>query len=349
LALVAALGVAACGPGEPDRAEPGSTEWAPRADAAVAHVGSFLFAYGGLPAGPEDASPAHQVRPLGDAALLNTVNDELRVLPDPPLGSLGAPAEAVGMPGAVMVLGVGCDVPGDEEEGPEGCEPGTYDAAVYSVDDDAWREVELPEAVRNLERAWPEALGTTTDGRPVFLLDHRTSRQIWVYDPARDDWTKVADPGVGLVDACLAGDTLVVAAGRTVRTTDLAAADGGWATSPETPGRVRDQAACGYHEVLLHDAGQSPVVLSVEDGATAGDWQRPAAPAPDGVFLDVLWTGHYFLFVEYLGTGVAGYHPGLDLWIDPPVTLAEPVSDPLWAGDRVVGWSVDRLSTRPVH
>jgi hypothetical protein len=337
----------------------GDDDWAPRGSPALAWTGERLFVYGGNPV-PSERESALNAEPLNDAALIDPANGDVDQLPDPPFDRpLRVGPAAVAVDDEVVVVGQLCR---ETEHDDRACDAGAYRGAVYSVADDDWREIDLPNHLKLISNGQSEALGTTSDGRAVLVLGARdgfgavANREIWTYSPADDEWEQLPSPGSLIEGVCLAGDDVVVgsgllpqtAAGPPVTPTDPAAVGPSLAVlALDGDARVwfptgqagvmptGDQASitCGDEVVLFDDGSEA---LRVFDFGPEGGWRNPAAKPGDDVHASRLWTGEEFLFLD-ANAPTLGYDPVADTWRgienSAPTGLRS-----VWTGDSVVGW-----------
>lgn len=337
----------------------GDDDWAPRGSPALAWTGERLFVYGGNPV-PSERENALNAEPLNDAALIDPANGDVDQLPDPPFDRpLRVAPAAVAVDDEVVVLGQLCR---ETDRDDRACDAGAYRGAVYSVADDDWREIDLPNHLKLISNGQSEGLGTTSDGRAVLVLGGRdgfgaiANREIWTYSPADDEWEQLPSPGSLIEGVCLAGDDLVVgsgllpqtAAGAPVTPTDPAAGGPSLAVlALDGDARVwfptgqagvmptGDQASitCGDEVVLFDDGSEA---LRVFDFGPEGGWRNPAPKPGDDAHASRLWTGEEFLFLD-ANAPTLGYDPVADTWRgienSAPTGLRS-----VWTGDSVVGW-----------
>ena len=323
-------------------------DWARRGSPALAWTGDQLFVYGGNPV-PRDTETVRSSEPLGNAALIDPASGDVATLPDAPFDrALAVAPAAVPVGDEVFVVGAVCR----EAEDDRGCPAGGYRAAVYSIPDDEWREVEVPDQLKMISNGQSEAVGSTSDGRAVVVLGSRegfgavANRQIWTYSPAEDEWEMIPAPG-GLIEAvCLAGDVVVVGSGLLPETAAgvapvlrVRALDGeasGWiATEPADASPVGEAAnlTCG-EDLVLFDDGET--VRQIFDFGPGGGW-RAAAEAPgDDTHASRIWTGEEFLFLDPTAPTLA-YDPEADTWRGIEGSAPSGVN-PVWTGDAVVAW-----------
>jgi hypothetical protein len=352
-----------------------------RRDPVVVSASDQLFVYGGLPPIPEGESPRTQMQPLGDAFLLDVGSGEVVALPDPPFEApLSAGAVALAVGNEVVLLGPLCERPIQDTDGR--CEPGTYRAAVLSVPERRWRDIEVPAELEVFENALRMGVGVSTGGQAIFLLGSRFNfeappdLQLWAYSAAGGDvLERLPDPGVRIEDACVAGDTLVVVTDQaeghdgelidedqpqppggalrffdpSLRLLSLAEADRQWvATDPaDVPSYAAEsQVTCSDSLALIDDGGGSGLALRNVTATGEGEWQRPPPNPSGGVFTDILSAGETFVFVEYNGTGVVSYDAAAGRWEEQPA-LSTALEEPVLVGDRLVGWPIEGEADEP--
>lgn len=340
----------------------GDDDWARRGSPALAWTGERLFVYGGNPV-PSERESVRTVEPLNDAALIDPANGDVDQLPDPPFDRpLRLTPAAVAVDDEVVVVGQVCR---ETDHDDRACDAGAYRGAVYSVTDDDWREIDLPNRLKQISNGQSSAVGTTSDGRAVLALGARSgfgaiaNREIWTYSPADDEWEQVPPPGSLIEGVCMAGDAVVVGSGLLPRT---AAGDAGAPVTPTEPaaggpslavlaldGDARvwiptgpagvlptaDQASitCG-DELVLVDGGAE--ALRVFDLGVDGGWRTPAPRPGDDVHASRLWTGEEFLFLD-ANAPTLGYDPVADTWRG--IENSAPTGRrSVWTGDSVVGW-----------
>ncbi len=328
--------------GDPD-------DWARRGSPALAWTGERLFVYGGNPV-PSGSESAAEVEPLDDAALIDPVSGDIDRLPDPPFSRpLRVQPAAVTVGDEVVLVGQACREPEDDVE--RACAPGAYRAAVYSIPDDEWREVELPTPLQAITNGLSEPVGATSDGRAVLLLGPRggfgafVNRDVWTYDPAEDVWEALPPPGTLVEGACLADDAVVVGSGLlpdtsvggpTLRVLALNGEARVWfPTEPAgvVPTGEIASMTCG-DDLVLFDDGED--MLEVFDLGAEGGWREPAPPPVDDVHAFRLWADSEFLFLDADAPTLA-YDPEDDSWRgiegSSPTGLRS-----VWTGEAVVGW-----------
>ena len=335
-------------------------DWARRGSPALAWTGERLFVYGGNPV-PSEHESARSVEPLNDAALIDPTSGDVDRLPDPPFDRpLRLTPAAVAVDDEVVVVGQLCR---ESESDDRACDAGAYRGAVYSVTDDDWREIELPNHLKMISNGQSEGVGTTSDGRAVLLLGGRggygtlASRELWTYSPADDEWERLPAPGSLIEGVCLAGDAVVVGSGLRPQT-----AAPGVPAPPADPASVGpslavlaldgetrvwfpteaagmmpsgDQAniTCGDDLVLFDDGSEG---LRVFDLGVDGGWRTPSPKPGDDVHLARLWTGEEFLFLD-ANAPTLGYDPATDTWRG--IERSAPTGlHSVWTGDSVVGW-----------
>ncbi len=344
--------------GDPD------DDWAARGAPALAWTGERLFVYGGNPV-PSEGESVRTAEPLGDAALIDPDSGEVDVLPDPPFDRpLRVQPAAFAVDDEVFVIGQLCR---ETEEEDRACDPGAYRAAVYSLEDDDWEEVELPGQLERISNGQSEPVGVTSDGRAVVLLGGRdgfgalANRKVWTYSLPDDEWEELPSPGALIEGACMADDAVVVGSGLLADTADDAVGDV-VPTDPDTmalagptlrvlalDGDARawfpteaagvlptgDQASmtCGDDLVLVDDGTGIKRVFDLGPG---GGWRESAAQPGDDVFVSHLWTGDEFLFLDPTSTSLA-YDPGSDEWRGIEGSAGTGVRS-VWTGEFVVGW-----------
>jgi hypothetical protein len=257
------------------------------------------------------------------------------------------------------VVGDICETP-RRRDAPGDCAPGAYVGAVYSVDRDRWREIELPDEVGDTLNGQHLGVGATSDGRAVFVLGERGAfgvvpgRQLWTYSVADDEWARVDNPDLLIEDVCLADDHLVTAAGLiqtagagegtttaaggpSLRVLDLAAEQQVWFPAPAvevTSVAPSSNITCGDDTVLL-DTGDAAGLRLFTIGA-GGGWRALEAMPTEEHHLARVWTGDEYLFLDPEVENLA-YAPDDDEWrtLDDHADLGP---EPLWADDAAVGW-----------
>lgn len=337
-------------------------DWARRGSPALAWTGDRLFVYGGNPV-PSERESARAVEPLNDAALIDPANGDIDELADPPFDRpLRVAPAAVAVDDEVVVVGQLCR---ESENDDRACDAGAYRGAVYSVGDDEWREINLPNHLKQISNGQSEAVGTTSDGRAVLLLGARdgfgtlANREIWTYSPSDDEWEQLPSPGSLIEGVCLAGDAVVVGSGLLPQT---AAGVAGAPVAQVDPTEVGptlavlgldgdarvwfpteaagmlptgDQASitCGEDLVLFDDGSEA---LRVFELGVDGGWRTPAPKPGDDVHASRLWTGEEFLFLD-ANAPTLGYDPAADTWRG--IEQSAPTGAlSVWTGDSVVGW-----------
>lgn len=326
----------------------GGDDWARRGSPALAWTGDQLFVYGGAPV-PGDTETVRSSEPLGNAALIDPESGEVDTLPGAPFDrALAVAPAAVAVDDEVFVVGAMCR----EAEDDLGCPAGGYRAAVYSIPDDEWREVEVPDQLKLISNGQSEAVGTTSDGRAVVVLGARdgfgalASRQIWTYSPADDTWEMLPAPGSLIEGVCMANDAVVVGSGLLPSTAagagptlQVMALDGDarvWFPTEAagvTPFGDTASLTCG-DDLVLFDDGDS--VREVFDLGVDGGW-RAAADAPgDDSHASRLWTGEEFLFLDPTAPNLA-YDPVADTWRGLEGSAPSGIR-PVWTGDAVIAW-----------
>lgn len=337
-------------------------DWARRGSPALAWAGERLFVYGGNPV-PSERDNALTVEPLNDAALIDPTSGDVDQLPDPPFERpLRVAPAAVAVDDEVVVVGQLCR---ESESDDRACDAGAYRGAVYSVTDDDWREIDLPNHLKMISNGQSGAVGTTSDGRAVLLLGGRdgfgalVNREIWTYSPAEDEWEQLPAPGSLIEGVCLAGDAVVVGSGLLPQTAAVApgvplaqtdpasvgpklavlALDGEarvwFPTEPAGMMPAGDQASitCGDDLVLFDDGAESLRVFAL---GVDGGWRTPAPKPGDDVHASRLWTGEEFLFLD-ANAPTLGYDPESDTWRG--IERSAPTGlRSVWTGDSVVGW-----------
>ncbi len=331
----------------------GGDDWSRRGSPALAWTGDRLFVYGGTRV-PRDPETVRSSAPLANAALIAPGSGEVDPLPAAPFERALKVAPAAAVVGdEVLVVGALCR----EATEDLGCPPGGYRAAVYSIPDDEWRAVEMPDQVKLISNGQAEAVGTTSDGRAVLVLGARdgfgalANRQIWTYSPADDAWERLPDPGALIEGVCLAGDAVIVGSGllRETATTGDANGVGARLRVMALDGDARawfptvaagvaptgDQASmtCGETRVLVDDGGGA---LRIFDLGPGGGWRTPVEQPGDDVHASRLWTGEEFLFLDP-GSPTMAYDPDSDTWRGIEGSGPSGVN-PVWAGDAVVAW-----------
>jgi len=329
-----------------------------RDDPATAWTGSTLFVYGGRELGVSQAPP------LPGAALVNPTSGAEEAVPDPPFElPLEEHAAAVAVGDEVFVMGIQCGQLLPDESSM--CEPGTYAAAVYSLGDEAWRSVSLPEELAGLENYSTDVVGVASDGRIVLDLWSYGQRDpadapFWSFDPRTETWSQLPSPGLRIEDACVVADRVVALSGDalsggelvagpdeagTGATTsnpvlgslDLTAEASDWNQSvaaPEVEYNVSPRVACGSDSVLVYGLlGEFPLLYDIS--AAEESWREVPA-LPEGLAVeDVLWSGEEYLMIDgTAGEGLA-FSPSADRWrqFDAPTG-----QDPVWTGNEIVAW-----------
>jgi hypothetical protein len=94
--------------------------------------------------------------------------------------------------------------------------------------------------------------------------------------------------------------------------------------------------------LLSTRVGQEPLLFDLG----SDEWRRPPVP-PDSNFLHRLWTGQLFLEIDTAGGRVVGYEPNTGVWVEPRLDVPD-VEEPVWGGDRIVGWPADGYATLPI-
>jgi len=345
--------------GDPD------DDWDERASPALAWVGDRLFVYGGNPV-PGESESVRTLEPLNDAALIDPDDGRVDVLPDPPFERplRGSPA-ALAVDDEVLVVGQLCREPPEGAE--RACSGGAYRAAVYSVAEDDWREVELPGRLERISNGQSVPVGVTSDGHAVVILGPQdgfgalAGRQLWVYSLADDEWEPLPTPGALIEGACLADDAVVVGSGLLAETADdavgdvvptdpaqlalagptlqvlsLAADSRVWFPTPAAgvlPTGDTASMTCGDERVLVDDGTGVKRIFELGPG---GGWVA-SAPQPDDTVHDAhLWTGEEFLFLAP-NTPTLAYDPEDDSWRGIEGSAATSARS-VWTGDSVVGW-----------
>jgi hypothetical protein len=209
-----------------------------------------------------------------------------------------------------------------------------------------WRAVTLPAPLADLRMDRGVALGATSDGRAIFTFGQYQRTTFWSFDPRRNEWREIEGPGVGLVDSCLTGDTLVALYGDLHRFPVLASRN---LTGAE-PWRHSTAA-----EVVVPDSG--PDLECVTDGAVLiaptptalvriyslrdQRWSSPPPPPRRGYYAERVWTGGELVFLPTdadAGQPGLGYNPSTGSWRTlagaPALTF-----DASWNGDAIVGYS----------
>jgi hypothetical protein len=337
--------------------------WEERGAPGIAWTGDRLFVYGGFPA--DDESYGESLRagdnPLDDAALIDTASGNVDRLPEPPFDRpLRSQPGVVAVGDDVVVVGDLCQTP-RRADAPGDCAPGVYATAVYSIEDDEWRLVDSPPEVAQIRNGQHFGVGTTSDGRAVFVLGERggvfgaaPGRQLWTYSVADDEWARVPSPDLIIEEVCLAGDTLVAASelvqaaatagvapvpgpGPTLRLFDLEGDDGGWLPAPPvevTSAAPTADITCGEDTVLLDTGdGGSLRVYAIGPG---GGWHSPQPMPGEDHHVARLWTGEEYLFLDPELDNLA-YAPGTDEWrtLDGKADIGP---EPVWTDDAAVGW-----------
>lgn len=179
----------------------------------VAWTGDRVFVYGGSPEIPTTGTV--WPRPYGDAALWDPTTGDFESIADPPFPlPLNVGAGAVVVDGSVVLVGGLCEtVAYTPDDASTRCDPGTFAAARYSVDDDDWQALAPPAELAAYENPSITGLGATSDGRAVFSVASR-GRRLWAV--GSDDRWEALPPYPGTVQAyvgplCLLGDTVVAA------------------------------------------------------------------------------------------------------------------------------------------
>ena len=335
----------------------GGDDWARRGSPALAWTGERLFVYGGTPV-PRDTESVRSVEPLGNAALIDPVSGDVDILPGAPFQrALRVAPAAVVVDDEVLVMGARCR----EATEDLGCPPGGYQAAMYSIPGDEWREIEVPDQLKLIANGQADAVGTTSDGRAVLVLGARdgfgplANRQIWTYSPADDTWERLPDPGALIEGVCLADDAVVVGSGLLRETAASTAApddptgvgatlrvlalDGDarvWfptASAGVVPTGDQASMTCGAMRVLVDDGGGA---MRIFDLGPDGGWRTPAEQPGDDVHGSRLWTGEEFLFLDSNAPTLA-YDPDTDSWRGIEGSSPSGVN-PVWTGDAVVAW-----------
>lgn len=323
-------------------------DWARRGSPALAWTGDQLFVYGGTPV-PRDTETVRSAEPLGSAALIDPESGDVDTLPEAPFDrALAVAPAAVAVGDEVFVVGAMCR----EAEEDVGCPAGGYRAAAYSIPDDEWREVDIPDPLQLISNGQSEAVGMTSDGRAVVVLGSRegfgaiANRQIWTYSPADDEWEMLPAPGGLIEGVCLAGDVVVVGSGLladtaagvapVLRVRALDSEASGWiATEPAQAAPVGEAAnlTCGEDLVLFDD---DETLRQVFDFGTGGGWRATAEAPGDDTHASRLWTGEEFLFLDPTAPNLA-YDPVADTWRGIEGSAPSGVN-PVWTGDAVVAW-----------
>ena len=132
-----------------------------------------------------------------------------------------------------VLVGGSCETLAEIEDSSNGCEPGTYAGATFSLESGSWTPVEFPAELTDVANGHTEALGATSDGRAVFILGDRTERdarpegaplegkEFWAYNAADSTWVALPLPGVRVDAACQSGDQVVVVTGEIRRGSDV--------------------------------------------------------------------------------------------------------------------------------
>jgi hypothetical protein len=346
---------------------PPKDEWVDRGSPALAWAGDRLFVYGGNPV-PGETENVRTVEPLNDAALIDPDGGKVDVLPEPPFDRpLRVQPAVVAVDDEILVIGQLCPEADNEQRA---CGNGAYRAAVFSVEDRRWREIELPGHLEQISNGQSEPVGATSDGRAVVILGARggygalANRELWTYSLADDEWEQLPSPGALIEGACLADDAVVVGsglitvaptvvtdgvvpalpvepldvsdAGPTLRVMALDGEVRAW--FPTEPAGVLPTAdtatmTCGDDLVLVDDGTEVKRVFQLGPG---GGWHEAADQPGDDVHTGHLWTGDEFLFLDPNSPTLA-YDPEADSWRG--IEGAAPTGTrSVWTGELVVGW-----------
>lgn len=319
---------------------------------AVAWTDSGLFVYGGRDPQIDGGDP------LGGAALVNAESGAVEALPEPPVPAPLATRSVAASTGAdVLVFGELCESVAETED-TQLCAPGGLAGAVYSLDEGAWRPVEVPPELveaSDPRRPWiVQLLGVTDGGRIVLDLTLEGQRAVgdtpfWTFDPTNDEWTQLSDPGVTVDEACLAGGRIAVSSSLVddnfvysdvtlnVLTVDEGASD--WTQgSPlqETRWAERPHLYCGEDFGVVYGNADVGPRAAFRQHLAAGEEWLPLEPIPDTVTPygsastgeSLVLFGLEIRAVELAADG-EGWRP-LDL---PPWRESVP---PVWTGDAFV-------------
>jgi hypothetical protein len=323
--------------------------------------GSRVFVYGGY-------ADSGDFVALNDAAVVDISSGSAELVGESPLPTgLTVPVTGAAVGDAVVIFGTLCSAIIPED--PMGsCEPGTYGAAQYSLGDQSWSSVTVPEELAAVEFGRRHVVGATSDGRVVVLVTNAGNQeQFMTYRPSNRSWETLPPLSINANRPCMAGDTIVVASSA-LEDADPGAVPGGpeereaarpylslltlseasprWRITPSAPQGVQwempmleclDNAALTWSGSL-----DTPAIHPVGSDAVNRGWAVLESP-PDGIYLDVLWTGREVVaFDESGGLVGAGPSRALDVssrnWREIP-TPEEALDRPVAVDGRVVGWS----------
>jgi hypothetical protein len=292
--------------------------------------------------------------PRNDAFLADLATGDTGALDDPPLPhGLTNTVQGIRVGDEIMLLGHPCEdeIPDD----PMGtCTPGLYGAAVLSLQDQTWREVDLPPSLVEVTHGRRTPVGVTSDGRAVWVLggsDTGGRAQFWAYEVAEDEWVRLPAIDQQVEQPCIAGDHVVVVHRSTrrnrrasLRTLDLTEARPDWRESPPVPPLSRgttgipQDVLCIGDRALVHDPHGDPAYLRDIAGGGASRWR--VVPRFDAMVPVHLAAGDSIIAVDDRARegGVLAYDEGADGW-RPVGDSPGDVDRLVWTGDRLVGWS----------
>jgi hypothetical protein len=341
--LLLALTVWVWARGPDDHSAHTAAEFLHRTGPATAWTGGRLFVYGGAPHRYPDVDFV-----FGDAALADPETGEIELLGAPPMDPLiGATATVAG--GHAVVVGRRCaeiDVDVDEDEGDDGCRPGTYAVADYSLNERSWQDVDIPSDLEDIDDGLTRVLGATSDGRVVMLLGGRHDPEVarphefWTYAPVDATWEQLPPVGADVRGECLAGDTVVVASHAHLKLLSLAEDGAAWEQIDLATVERGSQVACGDDFLAVLDRASGGLATHPVGADLSGaDWVvDPRAPAVHS-YADPIWTGEELLWINDATGRAAAYDPSTQEWRRVDTGFGEvDLWDPVWTGTELVSW-----------
>lgn len=308
-----------------------------------------VFVYGTV--GPEEP-PGRQA---GAVALVDPDTGAVTPLPTPPFNHpLSRDPEVAVVGDHLFIMGSECDevVVGEDSSF---CVPGTVVAAVWSLSDETWTRVDVPDTIQSFastvtgERGRLEPvtqlLGVTSDGLVVLNIipeGQQTAGQapFWTYSPEDDEWVNLADPGVVTYGSCLADDRLVAVTAEGDNTfTDVSLQVlplnpvGSWVAGSPLPGvelGLSPSVECGdtfavvfgMPELTPANAGSQALFEAFRQSVvdvTTSDWDELPPLPPEFLVGPTRWTGEDLLVLDFQSGDGITLTPDGNAW--QPVSL----------------------------
>jgi len=284
---------------------------------------SFVFVWGGV------TTSAGVQESFADGALFDRAEGTWAGLPDAPFPSGLYQGGGAHVGGDVVVVGTPCGRTSSSDD-EANCEGQGLEAAAFNVEDESWRQLDLPASLAGDGATLPPVAHDvgTWDTEAVFSFSVNGTASYQAVDPVRSTWRALVSPPVGFDTVCpIEGDLFAFGLGS-VRTQESIISD-----SPESPGLETlrydpDQDAWAELPTAIGVSSPFPGIFTC--GIDVALFQAPGLTASSVMYFDVGGEGWTLtppggLNAYDAGTVAALTEPGFVLWprADPNVLLLD--------------------------